>query len=185
MKETIHCLNLGCGDDIKKSSERCTWLNVDSFKVEGVDKIVDLNKFPYPFKDSSFDRIVCFGVLEYLDDVISPMKEIHRMLKPGGKAIIQVPYFNGPFGFQDILNKHFFTYRSFKVFEKKSNPHHNDRFKMLGFGFSKVKVNFVFGKKLAVWNYIIEPIANMFPSFYEHTPFKMFPAEHLMIEMRK
>jgi SAM-dependent methyltransferase len=43
------------------------------------------------FVDDSFDRVFCYHVLEHLDDDVTAMEEIHRVLKPGGWAIIQVP----------------------------------------------------------------------------------------------
>lgn len=44
-----------------------------------------------PLEDNSFDTIFCNHVLEHVDDDIKAMKELHRILKPGGLAIMQVP----------------------------------------------------------------------------------------------
>jgi ubiquinone/menaquinone biosynthesis C-methylase UbiE len=44
-----------------------------------------------PFKDSTYDIVICNHVLEHVDDDITAMKEILRVLKPGGFAIMQVP----------------------------------------------------------------------------------------------
>lgn len=43
-------------------------------------------------KDDFYDTIVCNHVLEHIPDDITAMKEIFRVLKPGGWAILQVPY---------------------------------------------------------------------------------------------
>ncbi len=43
------------------------------------------------FKDEEFDFVICNHVLEHIDDEQKAMKEILRVLKPGGKAILQVP----------------------------------------------------------------------------------------------
>lgn len=43
------------------------------------------------FRDEFFDCIVCYHVLEHIDDERRAMGELHRVLKPGGWAIIQVP----------------------------------------------------------------------------------------------
>lgn len=45
-----------------------------------------------PFKDKEFDLIICNHVLEHIPDDTKAMQEIYRILKPGGKAILQVPY---------------------------------------------------------------------------------------------
>ena len=44
-----------------------------------------------PFPDRSFDWVICNHVLEHVPDDRSAMREIYRMLKPGGFAILQVP----------------------------------------------------------------------------------------------
>ena len=46
-----------------------------------------------PFEDDSFDSSLCNHVMEHVTDDIKAMKEILRVLKPGGWAIIQVPFF--------------------------------------------------------------------------------------------
>lgn len=45
-----------------------------------------------PFEDGSFDTIICNHVLEHIPDDAKAMQELHRVLKPGGTAIVQVPY---------------------------------------------------------------------------------------------
>lgn len=44
-----------------------------------------------PFKDDSFDFILCNHVLEHIPDDTLAMKELYRILKPGGTAILQIP----------------------------------------------------------------------------------------------
>ncbi len=46
-----------------------------------------------PFEDNSFDVIFCNHVLEHVGDDIKAMKEMNRVLKPGGWAILQIPLF--------------------------------------------------------------------------------------------
>lgn len=41
--------------------------------------------------DNTFDTVVSFQVIEHIKDDKSFLKEIHRVLKPGGKAIISTP----------------------------------------------------------------------------------------------
>jgi len=45
-----------------------------------------------PFADQSFDTIICNHVLEHIPDDHKAMQELFRVLKPGGMAILQVPY---------------------------------------------------------------------------------------------
>ena len=44
-----------------------------------------------PFDDNSFDSLMCNHVLEHIDNELKATKEIYRVLKPGGWAILQVP----------------------------------------------------------------------------------------------
>ena len=44
-----------------------------------------------PFEDNRFDVIFCNHVLEHVEDDHQCMKELYRVLKPGGFAILQVP----------------------------------------------------------------------------------------------
>lgn len=52
----------------------------------------DIHHMPFP--DNTFDVVLCNHVLEHVDDDIVAMREISRVLKPGGFAILQVPFFS-------------------------------------------------------------------------------------------
>jgi len=47
-----------------------------------------------PFEDNTFDAAMCNHVMEHVDSDIRAMQEIYRVLKPGGWAIMQVPFFS-------------------------------------------------------------------------------------------
>ncbi len=44
-----------------------------------------------PFKDNTYDFILCNHVLEHIPDDTKAMQEIYRILKPAGTAILQIP----------------------------------------------------------------------------------------------
>jgi SAM-dependent methyltransferase len=52
-------------------------------------KIMDITHLK--FEDTSFDAIICLHVLEHIPEDLKAMGELHRVLKIGGWAILQVP----------------------------------------------------------------------------------------------
>lgn len=44
-----------------------------------------------PVKDSRFDAVICVHVLEHIQNDRAAISEMHRILKPGGWALISVP----------------------------------------------------------------------------------------------
>jgi len=44
-----------------------------------------------PFKDSSYDIILCNHVLEHIPDDTKAMQELYRVMKPGGMGVFQIP----------------------------------------------------------------------------------------------
>ena len=53
---------------------------------------MDIHEMPFP--DNSFQVVLCNHVLEHVTDDIKALTEIARVLKPGGFAILQVPFFH-------------------------------------------------------------------------------------------
>ena len=47
---------------------------------------------PLPFRDGSFDAVLCTSVLEHVDNAEDTIAEIARTLRPGGRLIITVPF---------------------------------------------------------------------------------------------
>ncbi len=89
-------LNLGCGKFHKEE-----YINVDISSKVKPDIVCDLNNYPLPFKDNSFEIIEADHVLEHLYNPFQVMKEIHRIAKPNAKVIIRVPHFSRGFTHAD------------------------------------------------------------------------------------
>ncbi len=45
-----------------------------------------------PLENENVDGIFCIAVLEHVKNPIRAMEEMHRVLKPGGKILIYVPF---------------------------------------------------------------------------------------------
>lgn len=58
-----------------------------------------------PFAEQSFDAVLCIALLEHLSDIEKGISEIYRILKSGGKAIIQLPVRDYKYTLLWVLNK--------------------------------------------------------------------------------
>lgn len=75
---------------------------------------IDITNLPY--KDADFDAIICIHVLEHIPDDRKAMRELSRVLKPDGWAIILVP-----------MDKHLM-----KTFEDASVTSPSERLRLFG-----------------------------------------------------
>lgn len=94
-------LNIGCGVDKKEG-----YVNLDWLEELEPDVVHNLNEYPYPFADNSFDFIEIFHILEHLEKPFEAMAELNRILAPGGELYIKVPHFSR--GFTHAEHEHGF-----------------------------------------------------------------------------
>ncbi len=71
-----------------------------------------------PFADESFDVVTALDVVEHLDDDIAGLKEMHRVLKSGGRTLIFVPAFMWLWGVQDDISNHRIRYTKKQIVER-------------------------------------------------------------------
>ncbi len=53
--------------------------------------VANLNTEGLPFKDSTFDLVTCTEVLEHLEHYRYTLREMYRVLKPGGTLVLTTP----------------------------------------------------------------------------------------------
>ena len=53
--------------------------------------IVDLNRQPLPYADNRFALMTCIETIEHLENYRQVIREIYRVLQPGGVAIFSAP----------------------------------------------------------------------------------------------
>jgi SAM-dependent methyltransferase len=89
-------LDVGCGSKPYRS-----YLRVDSYAGLDIDNETNRSRgyadFFYdgkvfPFEDNKFDSILCSQVLEHVFNPDDFLKEVFRVLKPGGKLLLTVPF---------------------------------------------------------------------------------------------
>ncbi len=162
-------LNIGCGKHKKDG-----YINIDISPKYKPDIVA--NATHLPFKSNSVDEIYTSHMVEHVPNFEKAMREMHRVLKQGGKLIIIVPY-GGIAGAFHPHHIYYFSWSSFMPFEKGHD--HDDYW---NFHFSSVKTTFKFE-----WiNKLIEGFANKHPWLYE-TSFlaNLFPCNELNVELIK
>lgn len=92
-------LDIGCGQPCESMPDQAFLRFLNRKDAVGLDiKPVtgpyefhqgDINKMP--FADNTFDNVVAMEVLEHIHDVPGALKEIHRVLKPGGVFVMSTP----------------------------------------------------------------------------------------------
>ena len=126
----LKILDLGCGRRKIKDA-----IGVDRVKLDTVDIVHDLTKFPYPFGDNSIDKIYCSHILEHFDVYTrnKALEEIWRTLKVSGQFEMRVPHAFSIGGFLDPTHASFFTWGTMDYYTKDHffSYYSNVRFKIL------------------------------------------------------
>lgn len=170
-------LNVGSGTDVRKN-----YVNLDKFNFKGTDVVWDIDKTPFPFKDSSFSEILIKHVIEHVEDVVAFMSEIHRISKPGAKIVIEVPYFSGVDAIGDPTHKHFFAAKTFDFFEKgkMGNENYFEKSQGMDFKINKIKIVFSNNKFLKIFNGFVNINHKIYERFFAH----IFPSQIILAELR-
>ncbi len=83
-----------------------TW---DNTKLDIVSDITSI-----PVEDASFDAVMCTEVLEHVPDPVAALKELNRVLKPGGYLLITAPFASlthfAPYHFASGLSRYFYEH---------------------------------------------------------------------------
>jgi len=170
MTKTI--LNIGAGNKILEGA-----VNVDVTDYPGIDMILDVGVYPWPWEDESIDGIHASHVIEHLEDPKKFILECLRILKKGGFLRLCLPHSSsvtniGCFGhyrtfsyntMHGYLGMDFYMFGKapFKTVEKRIN-----------WWFEAIDCQ----KELPQWSigifkavdYVISGVANKCPRFWEN-----------------
>ena len=64
-----------------------------------------------PYEAGEFDLVTAFDVVEHMDDDLAGIREMRRVLRPGGRVLLFVPTFMFLWGLQDDVSNHRRRYR--------------------------------------------------------------------------
>lgn len=153
MATGISILDAGAGESVyKKHFSHCNYKAIDLAVGESRWNYANLDYVGYlhemPIENEVFDAVLCTQVLEHLEWPRESVKEMHRVLKPGGKLFMTVPMAQD----EHQIPYDFFRYTSFGL---NSICKHA--------GFREVHVT-PFGGLWVRWAYELPRALSIFPS---------------------
>ena len=87
-------------------------LQMGVWDTSKIDLVCDITHIPEP--DASYDAVLCSEVLEHLPNPAVAIKELSRLLKPGGHLILTAPFFSwthfAPYHFCSGFNRYWYEY---------------------------------------------------------------------------
>jgi SAM-dependent methyltransferase len=108
-------LDVGCGTgaNVKMLSEFGDAEGVDVSedalqfcRERGLDNVKLGAAEALPYDAGTFDLVTALDVVEHLDDDVAGLREMRRVLRPGGRVLIFVPTFMWLWGLQDEVSHH-------------------------------------------------------------------------------
>ncbi len=163
-------LDLGCGSAKYPGST-----GVDRTADTAADVVHDLDAFPYPFPDSSFDQILLQDVIEHLADPFGVMAELVRIGRPGARVHLRTPHFSSVLAYGDPTHRHYFSTVAIRQLAEPRFAHYTT---------ARLQVVHV---TLDLWTPFrlvgIGRLANARPELYEKYLAFRFPAMNLRAEL--
>jgi SAM-dependent methyltransferase len=93
--------NFGVAEGVDVSTEA-----LEFCRARGLSRVKQGAAEMLPYEDASFDLVTGLDVVEHLDDDIAGLREMYRVLRPRGRALVFVPAFMFLWGVQDDVSNH-------------------------------------------------------------------------------
>ena len=170
-------LDFGCGNRKRPGS-----VGIDVNPRTDADVVHDLDVFPYPFADSTFDEVYADNVLEHLKKPVRVMEELHRITKPGACVKVIVPYFRSLWAYIDPTHRHFFTVDSFTYYDP---DHENSR--LYNYSTARFRIErVVFNENIrrGFLTSLVRWLANRLPRHYELYLSHLYPLDDITYYLR-
>jgi SAM-dependent methyltransferase len=73
-------------------------------------EVIEGSVLDMPFEDASFDLAVSLDVIEHLDNDLDALRELRRVVAPGGALLVTVPAYGWLWSGHDEINHHYRRY---------------------------------------------------------------------------
>lgn len=87
-------------------------LQMDKWDTSSIDLVSDITSIPV--EKGTFDAVMCTEVLEHVPDPVAALKELYRVLRPGGFLLITAPFCSmthfAPYHFATGFNRYFYEH---------------------------------------------------------------------------
>src|SRR5438128_9946983 len=86
-------------------------------RARDVGEVVEGSVLDMPFESGSFDLATSLDVIEHLEDDLGALRELRRVVTPGGCLLVTVPAYQWLWSGHDEVNHHYrgYTRRSLRV----------------------------------------------------------------------
>jgi SAM-dependent methyltransferase len=81
-------------------------VSVEAARERAIGDVVMGSVGELPFADDSFDFAVCLDVIEHLPDDRGALRELRRVIAPGGALLVTVPAYQWLWSSHDTINQH-------------------------------------------------------------------------------
>ncbi len=140
--DRLPVLDVGCGVNKYPGA-----IGIDRNSNTRADVVADLDRFSFPFRDSTFGEIRAIHVIEHVADVIHTIEEFHRLAAPRGRVVIVTPHYTDFSSFCDPTHRWHLNSFSLRYFGEDHGGfgyYSNARFREIS---TRVKL-------LAFWRYL-------------------------------
>jgi SAM-dependent methyltransferase len=163
-------LDIGCGSAKTPGS-----VGLDISPDTHADIVHNLDVFPYPIADSSFDQILLQDVIEHVCEPIRVFEELHRVARPGARIQLRTPHFSSVLAYGDPTHRHYFSTIAIRSLAEPRFAHYTDaRFRV-------VHVTLDMWLPFRVTG--LSSLANRLPDVYEKYLAFTFPTMNIRAEL--
>jgi SAM-dependent methyltransferase len=114
-EQPLRILDAGCGSgrNMVELARRGTVTgvelsapSVEKARARGCGEVIEGSVLEMPFADASFDLAVSLDVIEHLEDDLGALRELRRVIAPGGALLLTVPAYQWLWSGHDEINHH-------------------------------------------------------------------------------